>query len=207
LVRRGGFEGELPIAWVTFCASVSGSVSSAVCSPFEMVKSRAMLSRAGTAAQPNSSPARSSVLQQEAAQLLAVVRAGGAGALFKGLPLLWLRDFPGTGAFLGSYELVKRLAQRQEISNSAAGFAAGLVAGPVGWIVPYPAEVVRIHWQSNGVNGRARAWPSYLACARDLYAQGGVRMFYRGLPACCARSALQISVTMAVFEKLREYFL
>mmetsp|Transcript_374 Transcript_374/g.699 ORF Transcript_374/g.699 Transcript_374/m.699 type:complete len:268 (+) Transcript_374:190-993(+) len=186
---------KLPIVWVGFAACISGSLSSCLCSPCELIKSRSILS--------NSNGNGAQLFQQEVQQIIQVVRKEGPAGFARGLPLMLLRDFPGTGAFLGSYEVVKRAFIAAEQPNSVAGFFAGLVAGPIGWIVIYPIEVVRIHWQSNGVNGKAVSWPSYLSCAKSLLAQNGWSVFVRGLPVCCLRSAIQISVTMSIFEELK----
>lgn len=209
---------------------MSGSVSSAVCSPFEMIKSRVMLANqipthgAVSAPCPKTSPVTfaptgatpvqvqplstviaattkthtQSVLMKEVDQVLLVVRSMGVKGLFRGLPLLIIRDFPGTGAFLGSYEMIKRSVLKTGSSNLTAGFVAGSIAGPLGWIVIYPVEIVRIHWQSS-----LGTWKNYWSCATSLREQHGWRVFFRGLPCCCLRSSVQISVTMAMFETLR----
>lgn len=199
-VAGGSHRSELSVLTVAASASLAGSISSSLCSPFELIKSRAMLSK-------NKQQGSNSVLRHELGQITAVVSENGFRGFSKGMGLLLLRDCPGTAAFLGSYEVVKRLAQQSfgKQSDFIVGFTAGAVAGPVGWIVCYPVEVVRIHWQANGVNGKPQHWATYRACARSLYAQYGWRVFFRGLPTCCVRSTVQISTTMATFEVLCQW--
>lgn len=80
-----------------------------------------------------------------------------------------------------------------------ASLGAGAIAGPLGWISCFSIEVTRIHWQAN-----PGKWPSVWHCVVDVYRScGGLGAFFRGLPVACVRSSLQISVTMALFEKLR----
>ena len=198
--RSGTAKAEPAQSDVFLAASLSGSLSSLVCAPFEQIKARAMLER------PVATPANSrgawaaslQLAQREARVIWTVVREAGVfRGLYKGAPLLLLRDGYSTGFFLSSYHYIKQaLSESGRFSPTATSLAAGAIAGPIGWIVCYPVEVVRIYWQGQP------GWGSYGAVVRHVYKQGGVAAFFRGLPACCVRSSLQISMTMTVFDAL-----
>lgn len=66
-------------------------------------------------------------------------------------------------------------------SRPVAAVAAGVVAGPLGWIACYPIEVVRIRWMCVP-DGAAARCGSYTALAKEILAEQGVRGFFRGLP-------------------------
>jgi hypothetical protein len=158
--------------------------------------------RAGSSATSSGSSSAMDTIRMEMKQLNTVLaKPGGARNLFRGLYLLLLRDSYATGVFLGSYESLRRWCLDSGHSNLIAGLVAGAVAGPLGWIACYPIEIVRIHWQQ----ADPKRWSSVVGCARHIYQTGGPGAFFRGLPLCCARSALQISVTMMMFESILEY--
>jgi len=187
---------ELEIKDSILAACAAGSVSAAVCTPFEVIKSLAMLraNRVGTE--------KNSVIQQEAKQLRDLIsRPGGSRNLLRGMHIVIFRDSYATGAFLGSYEWLRQRALQRTSSDILAGLLAGAVSGPIGWIVCYPVEVVRIHWMA----AKPKRWHSIGACARELYHTGGVTLFFRGLPMCCLRSSVQISVTMMIYEWCKRY--
>mmetsp|Transcript_78548 Transcript_78548/g.230429 ORF Transcript_78548/g.230429 Transcript_78548/m.230429 type:complete len:344 (-) Transcript_78548:170-1201(-) len=239
----------LPMVDVTASACAAGSIGAAVCTPFELIKSLAMLQdraeRGGISARlpaPSHAPMLASaaatesggkggiessarlphtskgvlsrLVAEELLQLKGVIaRPGGARNLLRGVHILLLRDCYATGVFLGSYEYIRRWAKDCELVSAACSgsssrgpdmlvsMLAGAISGPLGWVSCYPIEVVRIRWQAAAA-GPGR-WSSVFQCARHIYSTGGVNAFFRGLPLCCARSSLQISVTMAIFEAAR----
>jgi len=194
LVKHRGLNGvdELPMLDVALSASVAGGLASSICTPFEQIKSRAMLAAAAPATQTQGT----SLIWKELTEVRSLVKKRGARSLFRGLPLLLLRDCHGTAAFLGCYEWLKR-SLSPELSPVPASIVAGAISGPIGWIVGYPVEVVRIHFHTSNKH------VTYTAVAEQLYKTGGGRIFFRGLPMCCARSTVQIAATMLVFEQFK----
>jgi solute carrier family 25 carnitine/acylcarnitine transporter 20/29 len=184
---------ELNLTDVTLTACVAGSATSSMLTPFEVIKSLTMV-------RSTKSDSSGGVVAQELRQLRSVLSStGGARNLFRGMHLILLRDSYATGCFLGSYEFLFRRANAHWENGMVAGLAAGCIAGPIGWIVCYPLEVVRIRWTAADV-GR---WSSARNCAAELWRVEGVAGFFRGLPVACLRSSVQISVTMMCFEGLR----
>lgn len=183
---------------VALSASVSGSLSSAICTPFEQIKSRAMLE-----AKPTGKNKGGSLLWSELRQLGRLVELHGIQSLFRGLSLLLLRDGHATAVFLGTYEWCKRRCSQHpfDLSPLPASCIAGAISGPAGWVACYPVEVVRINFHNSN---QVASWAAYRAVVQDLYRKGGVSMFFRGLPVCCARSSVQIAATMVVFEAFRQ---
>ena len=194
LVQHRGLNrvDELPMLDVALSASVAGGLASAICTPFEQIKSRAMLAVAAPVAQKQGK----SLIVNELTEVRGLVKINGLRSLFRGLPLLLLRDCHGTAAFLGSYEWLKR-SLNPVLGHVPASIVAGAISGPIGWIVGYPVEVVRIHFHTSQKHGL------YRTVAERLYKTGGMRIFFRGLPMCCARSTVQIAATMLVFEQFK----
>jgi len=195
LVKHRGLNSvsELPMLDVALSASVAGGLASGVCTPFEQIKSRAMLAAVTPVGQNHGT----SLIIKEISEVRGLVQRNGFRSLFNGLPLLLLRDCHGTAAFLGSYEYVKR-GLNSVMGVVPASIVAGAISGPIGWIVGYPVEVVRIHFHTSQQYGT-----TYRTVAEQLYKAGGIPIFFRGLPMCCARSTVQIAVTMYVYEQFK----
>jgi len=199
---RGVYRGiesksMLPISEVTATACLAGSFGASVCSPFEMIKSRAQLD---LNASKRKNPGNTSLIRREMDEISMILRTKGVVGFCRGVPLLLMRDFHATGVFLGSYEVIRRYCERWNFSPYQSAIISGAIAGPFGWITCYPVEVLRLHYQGHP------EFTSYRSCAGNLYKTQGFVGFWRGLPMCCVRSAFQIAGTMAVFEELRAYF-
>jgi len=192
-----GSKDKLSLHDVACSGCISGAISASICTPFELIKSRAQLEKAAASAKTSNT----SIYLKELRQVAKLSQQEGILGVTRGLPLLFARDFPATGVFLGTYECLKRWAiDNFGASQQVAAVFAGTISGPIGWISCYPIEVTRIVYQSDA------KWTSYADVVSHLYRSGGVRIFFRGLYGCCLRSIFQIGSTMAVFETLREWW-
>lgn len=85
-----------------------------------------------------------------------VLKEGGVRSLYKGTVATLARDVPGTVAYFGTYELVKReLTKLQGIDPETKGelsvgavLAAGGLAGMACWTVGIPADVIKSRLQT-----------------------------------------------------------
>ena len=166
-----------------FLASVgAGCVGAVVVTPAEVLKTRAQCAGwFGLAAELRGAASLSAAELARAARLLVA------------------RDGLGTGVFLGSYTFVHDALQRRGWGVSERAAVAGAIAGPLGWLGIYPIEIARIQMQ------QAPGLPATpVAAARALARRHGLdpRFWWRGCGTCCARSVLQIPVTMMVFENV-----
>merc|ERR550537_227012 len=70
---------------------------------------------------------------------------------------------------------------------------SGCVAGAVAWMVPYPFDTLR-----NRLSGGHHT--SILSCVRDMYAQGGLGGFYRGVGYTLVRAVPVAAVTLPTYD-------
>lgn len=116
-----------------------------------------------------------------------VLQTGGLSSLFRGTALTLARDVPGSMAWFGTYEVVKRSLAHSVYDcpvpslPAPAVLAAGGCAGMATWVVSIPADVVKSRVQSG--NGESAA-----AAARALYREGGVGAFFRGIRPALVRA-------------------
>ncbi|KAJ2534550.1 carnitine transporter, partial [Coemansia sp. RSA 1933] len=83
---------------------------------------------------------------------MGIVRAGGIGSLFKGTCATLLRDVPGSVAYFGAYELIKRGLTSQGAGQGSVSpvaiVAAGGLAGMANWAVAIPPDVLKSRLQT-----------------------------------------------------------
>ena len=83
-----------------------------------------------------------------------VYRQGGIGSVYKGTALTLMRDIPGSVAWFGTYEIVKRkLTQIMGVEDPSklsplAVLCAGGFAGMACWSVSIPADVLKSRYQT-----------------------------------------------------------
>jgi hypothetical protein len=116
-----------------------------------------------------------------------VVRKNGWLGLTAGLPAVLLRDIPFNFFFFGSYDFyttkmidMGSLDSKREL-HPLAVLTAGGAAGATGWGIVFPVDVIKSRMQiGNNVGFRA--------AAQAVWAQEGLRGFYRGWSAAVLRS-------------------
>ena len=81
-----------------------------------------------------------------------------------------------------------------------APLVAGAVAGIMGWIATFPSDVLKTRLQAGTITGADTDMDTGLGSswrtARKMYAESGIRVFWRGLVPTLVRA---VPVNMAVF--------
>lgn len=191
--------------YTTFLAGAVGGLATwAVSTPTELVKCRAQVQTSST----STGPAPSSL-----AIARSVIRTEGVRGLYAGGTVTALRDSVGYGFYFWSYELARRWAGRYGGTNETVDvLLCGGLAGIVTWASIFPLDVVktRVQTQVVGAEGapllgvdagegkgrRLGAWK----VAREAYAEGGARVFFRGLGVCSVRAFVVNAVQWAAYE-------
>lgn len=120
-----------------------------------------------------------------------VLKEGGVQSLYKGTVATLLRDIPGTVAYFGTYELVKKeLMKLQGIDPNKGELSVGAVlsaggfAGMACWTVGIPADVIKSRYQTapeGRYNGLADVY-------RTLIREEGYAGLFRGIRPALIRA-------------------
>jgi solute carrier family 25 (mitochondrial carnitine/acylcarnitine transporter), member 20/29 len=120
----------------------------------------------------------------------AVYREGGIRSLYRGTVATLLRDVPGSMAWFGAYEYVKRtmtvyqgVTDPSQLSTSAVIMAGG-TAGLAMWIIAIPADVVKSRFQT-APEGTYRG---IVDVYRHLVATEGYGALYSGIRPALIRA-------------------
>ncbi|KAK5993135.1 Mitochondrial basic amino acids transporter [Cladobotryum mycophilum] len=198
-------KNSLVVCWLA--GAVGGLATWVVSAPTELIKCRTQLS-----VPPTSSW---SVARQ-------IWMANGVKGLYFGGLVTALRDSIGYGFYFWSYELANRCwpTAREDKRTSSLQqdmpriLLCGGFAGIATWSSIFPLDVIKSRlqtqpWSPRSVtammqpmgrhlpnNKRAGAWQ----ITKDVYRDGGLRPFFRGLTICSTRAFVVNAVQWAVYE-------
>lgn len=121
----------------------------------------------------------------------ATITHNGVRGPYQGLSATLVRNIPYAAIYFGIFENGKLLGGKLNGTGTPSNLdtlAAGGMAGLVGWSVIYPTDVVKSAMQTDSIVRKARKYPTMISTAKQLYAEGGWRRFYKGLSPCLLRS-------------------
>jgi solute carrier family 25 carnitine/acylcarnitine transporter 20/29 len=132
----------------------------------------------------------------------------GVRGCYLGLSATILRNVPANGVYFGTYEALRAWFARTHPGGDGRPPLHGvLLAGGVGgllyWLTTFPTDVVKSSMQSDSVDRTQRRFRGVADCARQLWAEGGVRRLYRGLTPALARSVPANAMLFLAVEEVR----
>lgn len=195
--------------WVNWTAgAMSGLAVWVVSAPTELIKCRAQMS----------TPATSSwaILKQ-------IWQREGVRGLYHGGVVTALRDSIGYGFYFWTYELAHRhWPTAREHDGAAPGrrdtskiLLCGGIAGIATWASVFPLDVIKSRLQTQQYSHKpaTNATPFLISdsmtsdrrygawqMTKDIYREGGIRPFFRGLTICSVRAFVVNAIQWAVYE-------
>jgi hypothetical protein len=134
------------------------------------------------------------------------VSSEGAGGLYKGLVPSVSSIIPYVGIGFTLYDEVKiRLAggaQQDELSFGAR-LAAGSFSGVAAQSMTYPIDTVRRRMQMDGALGTPKMYGGCADCTRQLWQQGGIGIFYRGLAVNAMKTTPGAAIQFCAYDVIK----
>ncbi|MCO5585331.1 hypothetical protein L7F22_039264 [Adiantum nelumboides] len=107
-------------------------------------------------------------------------KEGGVKSIFRGTGATLARDGPGSAAYFGAYEAIKRgltpAGQDPSQLNMLNVLTAGGLAGMAMWSIAIPPDVIKSRYQG----APAGTYNSFLHCFRVTVAQDGFGALFKG---------------------------
>jgi len=132
----------------------------------------------------------------------------GVRGVYQGLQATIIRDVPANAAYFGFYEYFRRAlaSPGQKLTELQAWklLLAGGLAGMSFWITTYPLDVVKSSIQADSPLHSERKYHGYVDCASKIYAQQGIKGFFRGFTPCVARSFPANAVCFFAYEQIKK---
>ncbi|KAG1662642.1 hypothetical protein FOA52_009627 [Chlamydomonas sp. UWO 241] len=142
-----------------------------------------------------------------AAAVKATFKESGMKGPFQGLSATLIRNIPANGIYLGNFEMMKR-AYCSMYDKTPAEIPGGVVLGAAGlggltyWLVIFPVDCVKSAMQTDTIIRADRKYPSFMTTASKLWAEGGVKRFYKGFTPCIMRAMPANGVMLLTVEKV-----
>ncbi|KAI3623149.1 hypothetical protein CBS14141_003932 [Malassezia furfur] len=181
---------------MTFLAGVASGIGSAlITSPMELFKIQQQINTSATQ--------RTTYMQA----IAGVWRAGGLRAFFHGFGATCVRDV-GYGPYFFTYALLNRWMllghseTRPELSNAEMA-VSGALAGVVGWLATYWADVVKTRIQAEPISSFRNHTPGFWPVLRATYRQGGLGALFAGASTTVLRAIPANAALFVVYEAVK----
>lgn len=195
---------QLPFSALLVCGAASGSITSLLLTPIELVKCKLQVLEA-----PGYKPGPVSTIAS-------VFRQNGLLGFWRGQLGTLIRETGGSAAWFGGYEGVTALFRKYSTSPKDADvqlpiyqqMIAGATAGISYNFTFYPADTIKSRMQTGDVSHAAADGErrSFWSVGKALWRQQGLKGMYRGCGITVARSAPSSGFIFSVYEGLRSYF-
>ncbi|BGP41635.1 hypothetical protein JCM10449v2_005626 [Rhodotorula kratochvilovae] len=196
---------------------MAGAVSRTATAPFDRLKVYLITSAtappcpeaAAAAAKAGKKPPRPGAGSLTKAIRTVYTQGGGVKAFWTGNGLNIIKIFPESAIKFLSYESAKRIFAQywdcvpdQTLISNSSRFVAGGIGGVVSQFCIYPIESLKTRVMSSS-GGCAKGNALILQTARDMWARGGFRFFFRGLPAGLIGVFPYSAIDMSTFEGIK----
>ena len=198
----------LPLNALLVCGAASGSFTSLLLTPIELVKCQMQ-------AEPGRLPRQP---KNPISVIGSVFKHDGITGFWRGQLGTLIRESGGSAAWFGSYEGVTSFFRRQQSLHSASigsldplpiwqQLLAGASAGISYNFLFYPADTIKSRMQTEVIiSSLVEKKPTFFEVGRALWQQHGLQGMYRGCGITVARSAPSSAFIFAIYESLRAYF-
>lgn len=170
--------------------AMTGFVAAFTEGPIDFYKSQIQVQIIRSKSNPDYRPPYTSV----GACVKATIRENGFKGPFQGLGATLLRNTPANAVYLGTFEVLKRAAA-QQLGTTTADLPAWTVLSAAGlggicyWLVIFPVDCIKSAMQTDNIIKAQRKYTDIPTTAKLLWAEGGVRRFYKGFTPCLIRAA------------------
>ena len=187
-----------------FIFNLTGMAQTWLCSPMELVKIR--MQSQGEGQKQGSQRVYSSAFDC----LKKIYQAEGVRGVYRGMGATVARELPAFGVYFATYEALCRLftPETAKYCPTYGLLIAGGVAGCCSWLSNYPIDVLKTRIQQDGryVNGKFYyKYTGYVDCVKQTLAEGGYRVFFRGLAPTLSRAFVTNAATFPVYTLCIRY--
>jgi mitochondrial ornithine carrier protein len=196
---------DLPFAILLGSGAASGAFTSLLLTPIELVKCKMQVPVESASGLSQRLPGPSQIMAS-------ILRNQGILGFWHGQMGTLIRETGGSAAWFGSYEGMKLMMVKYDNTlksiediSTWQQLCAGAAAGMSYNFICYPADTIKSRMQTEDVGvGKSRG--TFMTVGKELWAQQGIKGFYRGCGITVARSAPSSAIIFSIYEGLKSYF-
>ncbi|ODV58453.1 Ca(2+)-binding ATP:ADP antiporter SAL1 [Ascoidea rubescens DSM 1968] len=142
-----------------------------------------------------------------------IYRQGGLRGFYVGNGLNVLKVFPEAAMKFGSFEATKRfLAKIEGVKDTShlsrvSTYLAGGIGGVVSQFAVYPIDTLKYRVQCAKLDTELKGFQLLTATAKEMYSQGGLKLFYRGVIVGVAGIFPYAAIDLGTFSSLKKYMI
>eukprot|EP01062_Namystynia_karyoxenos_P062889 TRINITY_DN55747_c0_g1_i1.p1 TRINITY_DN55747_c0_g1~~TRINITY_DN55747_c0_g1_i1.p1 ORF type:complete len:303 (+),score=64.28 TRINITY_DN55747_c0_g1_i1:81-989(+) len=203
-----GTQRELGLADFVLAGAVTGLTAAFFECPIDLFKSQMQVQ----IIKEQSLPGYRSPYSSMSDCVRQALRLNGIRGPYQGLTATMMRNIPANSSYFGSFEMIKetmakhRGCKKQELALGDL-FACGGLAGTLYWVAVFPLDCIKSAQQSDCLVRADRQFPTWWTTAQRLYADGGVRRFFRGYGVCLVRAVPANGAMLATVDMVNHYLL
>lgn len=133
----------------------------------------------------------------------------GLRGCMQGLAPTIFRNVPAVSGYFGAYEAARlgflAPGQKLEELENWKLLVAGSLGGFAYWAFTYPIDVVKSAMQADSIVKSERRFKSTPDCFRQLYAEGGITRFFKGVAPCILRAAPANATCFFLYQKSAQW--
>lgn len=201
---------------------ISGVISRTCTAPFDRIKvfliartdlSSTFLNSKGKLLEKNPNADLSKIKSPLIKAATSLYRQGGLRAFYVGNGLNVIKVFPESAMKFGSFELAKRvMAQLEGVKDTSqlsrfSTYIAGGMGGVVAQFSVYPIDTLKYRIQCAPLNANLKGNELLISTAKDMYREGGLRLFYRGVTVGVMGIFPYAALDLGTFSALKKWYI
>lgn len=201
---------------------ISGVISRTCTAPFDRIKvfliartdlSSTFLKSKDTLLERNPNADLSKIKSPLVKAATTLYRQGGIRAFYVGNGLNVMKVFPESAIKFGSFELAKRVMSKLEgvKDNSDLSRLSTYIAGGLGGVMAqfsvYPVDTLKYRVQCAPLNAHSKGRQLLFSTAREMYKEGGLRLFYRGVTVGVMGIFPYAALDLGTFSALKKWYI
>lgn len=142
-----------------------------------------------------------------------IYKQGGIRGFYVGNGLNVIKVFPESAMKFGSFELVKKLlcqiegvSDQSELSKLST-YLAGGIGGVIAQTTVYPIDTLKYRIQCAQLDGKERGNALLIKTAKDMFKQGGIGIFYRGLLVGISGMFPYAALDLGTFNTVKKWYI
>ncbi|TID13548.1 hypothetical protein CANINC_004906 [Pichia inconspicua] len=141
-----------------------------------------------------------------------IYRQGGLKAFYVGNGLNVIKVFPESAMKFGSFEATKKLMCRLEGVDDEkklskfSTYLSGGIGGVLAQTTVYPIDTLKYRIQCANLDSNIKGFKLLATTATDLYKEGGIRVFYRGLIVGLSGMFPYAALDLGTFSTVKKWY-
>lgn len=142
-----------------------------------------------------------------------IYKQGGVKAFYVGNGLNVMKVFPESAMKFGSFEATKKAMCRiegvedQSKLSKMSTYLSGGIGGVIAQMTVYPIDTLKYRMQCASLDSKVKGFSLLGLTARDLYREGGLRVFYRGLLVGIGGMFPYAALDLGTFTTVKKWYM